>query len=57
MDIESILKNIEKIEPITTGKSNDKKYLLVLKNGTLLFERVGPISRYDRYRDRTDSYL
>ncbi len=57
MDIESILKNIKKIEPITTGKSNDKKYLLVLKNGTLLFERVGPISRYDRFKMMYDELI
>lgn len=57
MDIESILKNIIKIEPITTGKSNDKKYLLVLKNGTLLFERVGPISRYDRFKMMYDELI
>lgn len=57
MDIKSILKNIVKIEPITTGKSNDKKYLLVLKNGTLLFERVGPISRYDRFKMMYDELI
>lgn len=57
MDIESILKNIVKIEPITTGKSSDKKYLLVLKNGTLLFERVGPISRYDRFKMMYDELI
>lgn len=57
MNIEDIEKHIVDKKKISRGTTKDQKYLLVLDDGSTLFERFGPISRYEAFQNMYDALV